>query len=445
VFAGGATLDAALAVTGADLSTIDGLVSKNLLVRRRQAHAPTRLHMLETIRAYAVERLANGTDDGKTRERHFRFFLALAHHHGGERALMAAGRREHVARLDAEIDNLHAALAWAVHQPNARKALELSVALGRYWWVASRYVELLSWIDQALGMPGAEDDPALQVLALHHKASALWPLFRRAELSVVVLEAETIARALGDPLTLSLALQTRARIQATDGPAAAPASAIAHEALDLATAAGDDWAIATAGFATAIAATTITELRDCVERAATLLDEVGNVYLLARMLARSSHSALCLGSERDAVAYLERAIALADATDDPQSRRLLLGNIGTAALLTGDPAAASDAFREELERYRELAAPRFACTALRGLAAVAAARDDDDRSARLAGAAAAHSDGAPSDGVELRLDAEFFQPARARHGPDAWDAAAREGRTLSLDEAVAYALHEPGH
>jgi predicted ATPase/DNA-binding SARP family transcriptional activator len=443
VFAGGATLEAAQAVTGADLGTIDGLVSKNLLVRRRQAHAPTRLHMLETIRAYAVECLADGTDGEETRERHFRFFLALARRHGAERALMGAGRGEHVARLDGEIDNLHAALAWAARELDARAALELSVALGQYWWVSSRYVEMLSWIDRALGMPGAEDDPALHVVALHHKASALWPLFRRAELSVVVVEAETIARALGDPLTLSLALQTRARIQATDGPADAAASAIAQEALDVATAAGDDWAIATAAFATAIAASDITELRDCVERAATLLDEAGNVYLLARMLARSSHSALCLGSERDAVAYLGRAIALADATDDPQSRRLLLGNIGTAALLTGDPGAANDAFREELELYRELAAPRFACTGLRGLAAVAAAQNDENRSARLAGAAAAHSDGAPPDGVQLRLDAEFFQPARARNGPDAWDAAAREGGTLSLEEAIAYALHEP--
>ena len=60
VFAGGATLDAAETVTGADLDTLDHLVAKNLLVRRRQAHAPTRLGMLETIRAYAIERLRLG-------------------------------------------------------------------------------------------------------------------------------------------------------------------------------------------------------------------------------------------------------------------------------------------------------------------------------------------------------------------------------------------------
>ena len=56
------------------------------------------------------------------RERHYRYYLALAQRHGTERALWGAGRKEHLARLDAEIDNLHAALGWAVGRPtpNAR-------------------------------------------------------------------------------------------------------------------------------------------------------------------------------------------------------------------------------------------------------------------------------------------------------------------------------------
>ena len=58
VFAGGATVEAAEAITDAGLDTLDGLVAKSLLVRRRDAHAPTRLGMLETIRAYATERFA---------------------------------------------------------------------------------------------------------------------------------------------------------------------------------------------------------------------------------------------------------------------------------------------------------------------------------------------------------------------------------------------------
>ena len=77
VFAGGATVDAAEAVIGADLDTLDHLVNKSLLVRRSQAGGRSRLFMLETVRAYAVERLEAAPDGETIRERHHRHFLAL--------------------------------------------------------------------------------------------------------------------------------------------------------------------------------------------------------------------------------------------------------------------------------------------------------------------------------------------------------------------------------
>jgi hypothetical protein len=113
-----------------------------------------------------------------------------------------------------------------------------------------------------------------------------------------------------------------------------------------------------------------------------------------------------------------------------------------AALLTGDTEAAEDAFREELRLCRELVVLPFASEGLEGLAAVAAVRGDDHRAARLLGAAAEDRRDRAEDSVQARLDTEFFEPARTRHGADAWDAAARDGATLSFDEAIAYALHE---
>jgi hypothetical protein len=121
---------------------------------------------------------------------------------------------------------------------------------------------------------------------------------------------------------------------------------------------------------------------------------------------------------------------------------LLRGNAGMAALLTGNTGAADHAFREELVLSRELVAPRFAGEGLRGLAAVAAVRNDTHRAARLAGAAAAFRDDAPQDEVEVRVDAAFIQPARTSHGMHAWDVAARDGSKLSLEEAITYALQE---
>jgi hypothetical protein len=60
-----------------------------------------------------------------------RYFLAVAADHATDRALMSAGRGEHLARLDAEIDNLHAALAWAVGQSRVEAALALTRVRGR--------------------------------------------------------------------------------------------------------------------------------------------------------------------------------------------------------------------------------------------------------------------------------------------------------------------------
>ena len=245
VFAGGATVEAAETITAGGLDTLDGLVTKSLLVRRRHALAPTRLGMLETIRAYAAERFASAADAEAVREDHYRYYLALAQRHGTERALRGAGAQEHLARLDAEIDNLHAALGWAVAQPSAERALAMAAALGCYWVMRNRYADAVDWIDQALSLPGADAHPALRVRALRTKARCLWPVGRGAEQPAVVAEAEAIARRLGDPVILSQVLQSRVDHE-IDAERLDVADALADEALHWARAAGDDWEIAEA-------------------------------------------------------------------------------------------------------------------------------------------------------------------------------------------------------
>jgi predicted ATPase len=192
VFAGGATVEAAEAITDAGLDTLDGLIAKNLLVRRRDAHARSRVGMLETVRAYATERFAAVRDTGAVRERHYNYFLALAQRHGAEQVLMRAGRVEHLTRLDAEIDNLHAALRWAVGQHDAERALAMCVALGWYWFMRDRWADTVEWIDQALLLAGADDHPSLRVRALGFKAFALWPLGRERELAATMVEARPL-------------------------------------------------------------------------------------------------------------------------------------------------------------------------------------------------------------------------------------------------------------
>ena len=441
VFAGGATIEAAETVTRAPLDTLDHLVAKNLLVRRHDQRTQTRLRMLETIRAFAGERLA------LTSDRHDDSGAPLPSLPGAgptardRRALWSAGGEEHLARLDADIDNLHAALGWAIEQADAERALALAAAMGRYWVMRNRHADALEWLERTLGLRGADAHPAMLVRALLAKSECLWKSGRGTEQAAVIAELVTIARRLGDPLILSQALRYHSDHE-TGRERLHEADVLADEALHWATATGDEWEIAEASRQKAVTASNIADLRERVDTAASLLSDVGNVHQLASMLTSAAFGALCLGSDRDATEFADRATRIVRALDTQPLRMINSGNLGLAALLTGETEAASRAFREELVLCRDMVIRPVAFEGLRGLAAVAVTRGDAKRAAALAGAADAHRYDQLDSPVDVRLDEIYFEPARARCGKDAWDAAARDGGALSFEEAIAYAIGE---
>jgi hypothetical protein len=251
--------------------------------------------------------------------------LAFAQRHGGDRALLSAAGNVHLAALDAEIDNLHEALRWAGGQASAEPALALCVALCRYWQRRSRYAHAVKWIDRALNLPGADNHVALRVGVLCYKLWHLRWAERAADESAVAAQVETIARQSGDAVILSRALATCANRESIAGRFKA-ADALADEALGWATTTEDDWEIANAWDAKAMAASTSAELRERVERAASLLTEVGNVHQLGDLLNSATYGALCVGSDRDAKDFIDRAVSIARGLDDPPTGyRCVLG------------------------------------------------------------------------------------------------------------------------
>ena len=137
------------------------------------------------------------------------------------------------------------------------------------------------------------------------------------------------------------------------------------------------WEIAEASRGKAIAASSIADLRERVDTAAALLADVGNVHQLASLLTGAAYAALCLGSDRDATDFAARATPIARALDDPFARMINSGNLGLAALLTGETDTASHAFREELTLCRDMVVRPVVFEGLRGLAAVAVVHGDD--------------------------------------------------------------------
>ncbi|MFI7036327.1 AfsR/SARP family transcriptional regulator [Microbispora rosea] len=159
VFAGGATLEAAEQVGEGDVELLGRLVDKSLVV-----FDGGRYRMLETIKAYAAERLAESGDERPARRAHAEFFARLAE--TAEPHLRGAEQIEWLARLSAEHDNLSAALRWACEEAEADLALRLVGGLGWYWWLSGHRLEGAQRSAEALSLAGDDADP--ERLALAH-------------------------------------------------------------------------------------------------------------------------------------------------------------------------------------------------------------------------------------------------------------------------------------
>jgi len=139
VFAGGCTLEAVAAVCQAGsqmeddvLAWLSALVDKSLLQQEEQAAGAPRFGMLETIREYAREQLAAAGEEERTRQRHAAYCLSLAEQ--AEPALTGRDQAVWMARLEAEHDDMRAALHWCrAHDPG--RWVRLALALGWFWLV----------------------------------------------------------------------------------------------------------------------------------------------------------------------------------------------------------------------------------------------------------------------------------------------------------------------
>ncbi|MGW0809792.1 BTAD domain-containing putative transcriptional regulator [Nonomuraea sp. NPDC002799] len=155
VFAGGATLEAVEAVCGGTAGVLGALADKSLV----QVSSEGRYAMLETIRAYALDRLAEAGEVGEYRRRHAWHLLDVA-----ERAvpeLRTAAQIGWIERLAAERDDCAAALRWALDERDVALALRLCGALNWYWWMCGYRRESAVWANQVLDLAGRTPPPGL--------------------------------------------------------------------------------------------------------------------------------------------------------------------------------------------------------------------------------------------------------------------------------------------
>ncbi|MET7803338.1 AfsR/SARP family transcriptional regulator [Micromonospora chersina] len=165
VFAGGATLEAVERVCAAPdaLDGISALVDKSLVVAGGTDEP--RYRMLETIREYGLDRLAEAGEADAVRRAHAAEYLALAE--AAEPELRGAAQLDWLRRLSADHDNLHSGLRHAIAVADAPTAVRYAAALGWYWWLTGQRAEGADLAGQVLAMTGlAGAPPAATAVAL---------------------------------------------------------------------------------------------------------------------------------------------------------------------------------------------------------------------------------------------------------------------------------------
>ena len=436
VFAGGATLEAAATVTGADIETVEALIAKSLIYRRRQADGATRLLMLETIRQYALARLAADPEQHSVHRRHCEHHLQLAEQTVPR--LSTLDEQEALAVLDAEIDNLRSALQWAF-QAAPETSLRLAGQLGSYWRLRPD-TEGLQWLGTALHVAGEHAPLTDRARALLHHADQL-SFHNEGGAAIDGLTAAlALYRQADDHAGISETLCTLAVTVGVFDDDLAGEREYAQEACDHARIAGDDALLGRA--LGRLAAVSGDRRRAILEQAAELLIPSGDYRQVASAYSSAAYVALSEDRIAEATCLLDTALHAAGRIDDPWQTMTILSNIGLARLFAGDLDRARDAFVRALRLCTQYVLHRNAGESLAGLAAVAAAEGRDERAARLRGAA--HTSGYPpatfDKKIDDRLERDYLAAARIRYGT--WRDAERAGEEWSLEHAIAYALSE---
>jgi predicted ATPase len=492
VFAGGSSVEAAEEVIAAvesgespSLDDIAALVDNSLLQTESGGADDTpRVRMLETIREYATEQLAECGEERETRKAHAAFFAEYAM--SREADLLNPQPGPALANLRAEEDNLRGALDWLAAADGAADLvdaeLRMVAALARFWRRLGRYHEAASRFEDVL-QRGRDGDPEARAKVLH---GAGFVAGQRGDTAYAVAcheEALQLSRSLGDLAGEATALMALAEVSEYAGDYAR-ALDLREQVLKHRLEIGDDVEIAVAAHDLGVSAIYVGDYATAFAR----IDEAMPIF---RRQADARNLAMALfykafaetfSGEGDAIRHFEESLALWQSLDDRYAVAYATINKGRALQIAGRNDEAAPVLDEALAEFSELGDTGGISLALYGLALIALARDDTEqaftqlteslrlahaanqqwhiaerieamaevwvrrsepvRAARLLGGAARMREwgGFPIPPA-MRLDYERTVAAIGTAlGPDEISAAMSAGRALTVDELVAEAL-----
>jgi predicted ATPase len=447
VFVDGCRFDTTEAVCNpepGDVTALDGLqslVNKSLLRNRPDSDGEPRFWMLETIREYASERLARSGETEMIARRHAEHFLELAER--AEHDLWAQQIDVWLPRLDPEEANFRGALGWAIAQDEAEVAVRLAGSLFPFWEIRARQGEARAWLSRALALDGAVP-PSFRAKALVAAGRATAWQGDLGNAIALLEEAAELSRQLGDLEGVGRCLGFIGHGLLFTGNAER-ATAVLDEAVKLARNTDEPHSLARAIYNSAFAAV---EQRD-FDRACELFEES---TLIGRSEGTKLHEAMCLvhlgytlalaGDYERAAALLNKGVALFTELGETTWTQVAFRYQGLLALLDGRIDEAEPLLRTSLMKGREQAPQWEVAHWIEELAAVAAAKGETLRAARLWGVTDALFEklGLAILEENRQVRERFRDDVQESPDSDSRAEAWARGHAMTLEQAVAYAL-----
>jgi non-specific serine/threonine protein kinase len=318
VFAGGCTLAAAQVVADLPeaLDILSSLIEKSLILLAAQPGEPPRYRMLETVRAFALEQLAQHGELAEAQARHAAFFMNWLE--ALENDLFA--NRDLVAYIEVgrEHDNLRAALRWCLDADAAETGLRLGAVVWMYWFGRSQFGEGRRWLEALLALPSAGAPTHARARVLAGLAALALRQVDMGTLQAAAAEALSIGQRLADARLTAQALTHLGQAAVGRGDAQGGAKLLA-EACAVAAAAGEGfWEGTSLAELGRLAAANgdldqaATQLEESRRRLAQIGHHWGLALSLLSLGVLKYHQRQWLAAERDA----REALALFEALGD---------------------------------------------------------------------------------------------------------------------------------